>query len=197
LNHPEWHSALWVRANVMDEKHIYYELLVLRTKRGDLSAVEEIVRHWERQLFYYVRGLVGREQDAWDILQETWLRVVRDIGSLRDPKALSAWLYTVARNRALTHMRDSSREELMAECGEDLAQAPENGDLSFEDAEAIHSALSKLTLPHREVLTLYFMEDLSIDEIASVLRCPTGTIKSRLHFAKRALKAILQQEGIR
>jgi len=186
-----------VRANTVDEKQIYYELLVLRTKRGDPSAVEEIVRRWERQLFYYVRGLVGREQDAWDVLQETWLRVMRDIGSLRDPGALSAWLYTIARNRALSHMRRSIREELHADCEEELAQVPENGDFSFEDAEAIHSALGKLALPHREVLTLYFMEDLSIDEIASVLQCPTGTIKSRLHFAKRALKTILQQEGIR
>lgn len=65
----------------MDEKQIYCELLVLRTKRGDPSAIEEIVRHWERQLFYYIRGLVGKEQDAWDVLQETWLRVVRDIGN--------------------------------------------------------------------------------------------------------------------
>ena len=73
----------------------------------------------------------------------------------------------------------------------------ENGDFSFEDADAIHSALGKLTPCHREVLTLYFMKDLSIDEIAGVLQSPTGTIKSRLHFAKRALKGILQQEGIR
>lgn len=94
-------------------------------------------------------------------------------------------------------MRASSKVDLYADCEEEIAQTSENGDFSFEDAEAIHSSLGKLTLPHREVLTLYFMEDLSIDEIASVLQCPTGTIKSRLHFAKRALKAILQQEGIR
>lgn len=181
----------------MNEKQIYHELLALRCKRGDPGAFEEVVRHWERQLFYYIRGLVGKEQDAWDVLQETWLRVMRDIDALRDPKALSAWLYTIARNRALSHMRHSSREEPMAECGEETAQALENGDFSFEDADAIHSALGKLTPCHREVLTLYFMKDLSIDEIAGVLQSPTGTIKSRLHFAKRALKGILQQEGIR
>jgi RNA polymerase sigma factor (sigma-70 family) len=181
----------------VDEKHIYYELLVLRCKRGDPGAMEELIRCWERQLFYYVRGLVNREQDAWDVLQETWLRVVRDIGALRDSKALAAWLYTIARNSALNHIRDNAREKQFADCEQSLDSIAAEEDFSFEDADAIHSALGKLTLPHREVLILYFMEDLSIDEIASVLQAPTGTIKSRLHFAKRALKAILRQEGIR
>lgn len=182
----------------MNEKQIYNELLVLRCKRNDPGAMEALVRCWERQLFYYIRGLVDREQDAWDVLQETWLRVVKDIGSLRDPKALSAWLYTIARNRALSHGRAAARDKKYLDCEESIeyAASPDE-DFSFEDADAIHSGLSKLSLPHREVLILYFMEDLSIDEIAEVLGSRSGTIKSRLHFAKRALKSILQQEGIR
>lgn len=181
----------------MDEKQIYYELLVLRCKRGDPGAMEELVRGWERQLFYYIRGLVDREQDAWDVLQETWLRVVRDIGSLRDPRALPAWLYTIARNRVLSHGRAVAKDRKYLDCGEDVEYSVSEEDSSFEDAEAVHHALGKLTVCHREVLILYFMEDLSIDEIAEVLRVRPGTIKSRLHFAKRALKAILQQEGMR
>ena len=64
----------------------------------------------------------------------------------------------------------------------------------MEDAEQVHYGLSQLSLPHREVLTLYFLQDLSIDEIAELLGVAPGTIKSRLHFAKRSLRAVLEQE---
>ncbi len=180
----------------MDERRIYNELLVLRCQRGDPGAMEELVRRWERQIFYYIRGLVNEEQDTWDVLQETWLRVVRDIGTLRDPKALATWLYTIARHRAFIHIRSTIRDRQRLECEDSLESVAADEDFSFEDADAINSALGKLTLAHREVLILFFMEDLSIDEIAEVLGSPTGTIKSRLHFAKRALRAVLRQEGI-
>ncbi len=177
-----------------EKEAIYNELLVLRCQRRDKAAFEELIRSWERRLFYYVRRLVQNEQDAWDILQKTWLNVFRGIKRLRKPRSLPTWLYRIARNTALSHLRaEYSRRAFLEE--ENVVPAEENAEvLRFEDAERVHRALDNLSLPHREVLTLFFLQDLSIAEIAEVTNVPGGTVKSRLHYAKQALRAVLEQE---
>lgn len=80
-----------------DRQIILQELLALRCKRGEREAFEELVRQWEQRLLYYVRRLVATEEDAWDVLQETWIRVYKGIPSLQSPEHLATWLYRVAR----------------------------------------------------------------------------------------------------
>ena len=70
----------------------------------------------------------------------------------------------------------------------------DNCELTLEDAEQVHYGLGRISLPHREILTLFFLQDLSLEEIADVLGIPFGTVKSRLHYARRALKAVLEKE---
>src|SRR5271156_4949212 len=77
---------------------IYQELLALRCRRGEKAALEELVITWEKRLLYFIRRLVDEEHDAWDVLQQTWLRVLSGIGALRDSQSLGPWLYRVARN---------------------------------------------------------------------------------------------------
>lgn len=177
---------------------IYYELLVLRCRRRDEGAMEELIHHWERRLLYYVRRLVSDEEDAWDVMQETWLKVVRQIGMLREPRSLPMWLYRIARNTAMSRLRGRYADRAMLDEEEVAEDLPEQADSStFEDAEQVHYALGKLSLPHREALTLFFLEDLSVDEIARLLGVAVGTVKSRLHFAKKALRAVIEQEECR
>jgi RNA polymerase sigma-70 factor (ECF subfamily) len=174
---------------------IYQELLTLRCRRGEHAALEELVRIWERRLLYFIRRLVDREQDAWDVLQQTWLRVLSGIAKLREPQSLGPWLYHVARHAAFDHgqvganYRRFLKEYQAAAAGE---EAPERED--FETAEQLHRGLVQLHVPHREVLTLFYLEDFSIDDIAQVLEVPPGTVKSRLHHAKKALRAVLGKE---
>ncbi len=178
-----------------EREQIYYEILVLRCKRQDEGALEELIRHWEKRLLYFIRRLVTNEEDAWDVLQETWLKVVGQIGMLREPRSLPMWLYRIARNTAMTRLRGryADREMLdVEECAEDV---PDQTDaFTFEDVQQVHFGLSKLSMPHREVLTLFFLEDLSIEQIAEVLEVAPGTVKSRLHFAKKSLRAVIEQE---
>ena len=177
---------------------IYVELLALRCRRGDRAALEELIRSWERRLFYFIRQLVGNEEDASDILQQTWLRVLGGIGSLREPQRLTSWLYRIARNTALNHARAQAAYRAGLEESPDQACAEEGSDaFDLEDAEQVHAALQRLSLPHREALTLYFLEDLAIEEIADVLGVQPGTVKSRLHYAKRALRKILEEARAR
>ena len=165
-------------------------MLVTRCQRGDASAFSELVRLWERPLFYYLRRLAPGEADAWDLLQETWMLVFRSIKSLRDPRALPAFLYTTARNVAVSRLR------LRTESSQSAAAAEGNGAndcafIAFDDAEQVHHALDQLPLSQREAVTLYFLEDLSIDEIARLLDVPVGTVKSRLHYGKQAIRRII------
>jgi RNA polymerase sigma-70 factor, ECF subfamily len=177
------------------KKAIYYELLVLRCRQGRRDALEELIRTWERPLLYYVRRLLDSDEDARQVLQETWLKVLQGMRMLRRPESLPAWLYGIARNTAVSHLRAKCQERALFEFDESVAEP--NGDdarLSFDDAERIHYGLGRISLVHREVLTLFFLQDLSLEEIASVLEIPVGTVKSRLHHAKHALKAVLEEE---
>jgi len=177
-----------------DKERIYAELLALRCRRGDREALAELVEHWERRLLYFVRRLVDDEQEAWDVLQETWLGVFRGIKSLNDGACLSTWLYRVARNNCVNHLRKKMKLREM-ESGnipvDDFSE--EVSDHAFEDADLVHRSLDKLPLLQREVITLFFLEDMSIAEMSSVLDVPPGTVKSRLFTAKRTLRKIVER----
>jgi RNA polymerase sigma-70 factor, ECF subfamily len=181
-----------------EKDRIISELLLIRYRRGDTTALEELVRLWEGRLFYYVRRLVDDEEDAWDALQETWLALVKGIGRVREAGNLAPWLYKTARNKATDRLRSRYDDRTLSIDCEDITDAGVSlSDFSFEDAELAHAALAKLSLCHREALTLFFLEDLTIDEMSQVLAIAPGTVKSRLHYAKKALKSILEEEGYR
>ncbi len=174
-----------------DRQLLESALEVVRYQRGDASAFERIVRLWETPLFYYLRRMAPAEADAWELLQETWLKLFRSLGSLRDPQALPAFLYKTARNTALSRLRRRGSKE--AENYPDEVHDESAGtDISgFDNADEVHHALDQLPLLQREALTLYFLEDLSLDEMAATLDVPVGTVKSRIHYAKIAMRKIL------
>lgn len=168
------------------------EILILRCQRGEAQALADFVRQWEGRLFYYVRRLVPQEADAWDVLQKSWVQVVRDIRRLRDPAALRPWLYRLVRNTAISHYRAALTRQATAEFDGDIEDTSANDEVvRTEDAEEVHHALGLLPLPAREVLTLHFLEGMSVEEMAGILDVPIGTVKSRMHHAKHALRQLL------
>jgi len=146
----------------------------------------------ERPLLYYAASLAGNEDAALDVLQEAWIRVFRGIHKLKDPAKLRSWLYSVVHGIAVDRIRrNRARERAESAALEDFEEV-EEPEFAAGDAEAIHAALEQIEVRHREVLVLHFLEDLSIAEIAEVVGCSEGTVKSRLHYAKRAMKEILR-----
>jgi RNA polymerase sigma-70 factor (ECF subfamily) len=178
-------------------REIYDELLVLRCKRREVAAWEELVARWNDRLYYYLRRLIDHEPDAGNALQEVWVHALRGIHSLQDGSRVAPWLYTIARRAAMNHFRHSyaCREESGSEAMENEIGSETDAELCLENIELVHFGLAKLGIPEREVLTLYFLEDLTVAEIADLLAVPVGTVKSRLFKARRDLRRILEQES--
>ena len=175
-----------------DKQVLESALLVVRWQRGDREAFAGIVALWERSLFVYLRRLTASEADAWELLQETWLKLIRSLKSLRDPYTFPAFLYATARNTTISRFRAR-----MCETENYPEQVPDDRSLddliSFENVDEVHHALDQLPLPQREALTLFFLQDLSLEQMATLLDVPLGTVKSRLHYAKIAIHKILSR----
>jgi RNA polymerase sigma-70 factor (ECF subfamily) len=173
------------------ETRARYEWIALRCQAGEPEAFEDLIAVMERPLLYYAASLTGNPDSALDVLQEVWIKVVRGIGKLKDPGSLRSWLYTITHGIAVDRIRRNALRERAEEVELEGFQEAEEPSFTGEDAAAIHQALSQIGLLHREVLVLHFLEDLSIAEIAGVVGCSEGTVKSRMHYAKRAMKEIL------
>jgi RNA polymerase sigma-70 factor, ECF subfamily len=169
---------------------LYERLLVLRSQTGDERALTELIGLYSPRLRYYLRKMLPRREDqAEDLLQETWCDAVRSLGSLRDAAAFPAWIYRIARDRAWRLLRKERPETPLGD--EDVPAACEEPEFSAEDAAAVHAALAELAEEQREVLVLRFIEGLSYEEIAAITAAPLGTVRSRLHYGKESLRKTL------
>lgn len=173
------------------ETRAQYEWLALRCQSGEVGAFEDLIAVMERPLLYYAASLTGNSDSGLDVLQDVWIRAFRGIRKLKDTGSLRSWLYSITHGIAVDRIRKNySRDQAEKVQLEDFQEAEEPS-FADEDAAAIHQALSEIGLKHREVLVLHFLEDLSVAEIATVVGCSEGTVKSRIFYAKRAMKEVL------
>ena len=175
----------------------YEKLLVVRAQDRDDRAFHELVTRYERRLLYYIRRLLGSDVDAADVMQEIWMLVFRRLATLRAPEAFRVWLYRIAHDVSVSHLRKHSKWETAGSADSqqalDAAESDDGNESELmENAELVHRALEELSLPHREVLTLRFLEGLQISEIAEVVECSAGTVKSRLHYARVSMRQLLE-----
>jgi RNA polymerase sigma-70 factor (ECF subfamily) len=152
----------------------------------------------ERPLLYFARSIVHDDEAALDVLQSVWMTAFREIHRLDNPGALRTWLYRITRGRAVDHIRmdvaRTSAEQPLAGEPDEVAAPHEEPRFDAEDAAALHRALGEMDVRHREVLVLHFLEGMSVDQVAAVVGRPIGTVKSRIHHAKRALKEALARK---
>ena len=165
------------------------EFLVLRCQIRDERAFEQLVAHYDGKLRYYLRRLTGGMDHEDDVLQTAWLAVWTQLPTLRHPERFRVWLYRIARNTAMQSFRHRPDIPL----NEDLP-APEEPEERFtpEEAAAVHAALDRISPHHREVLVLRYLEGLSYEEIAGVVGCSLGTVRSRIYYGKRSLRSEME-----
>jgi RNA polymerase sigma-70 factor (ECF subfamily) len=169
--------------------------IALRCKLGDPQGFRDLVAELELPLLYYVTKLIGDADLALDVLQGVWTRVFRTVRNLREPAALRTWVYRIARGLALNRVRSETTRQNAEQAAAAVQEVGQDSNPQFdaEDIEALHAALDELDEKHREVLVLHFLEDLSIGEIAEIVGVPAGTVKSRIHYAKRAIERQLKE----
>ena len=180
----------------LSEDLIRGELLVVRCKQGDATAMTELVEIWEKRLYYYIRRFELSEEESLDVLQDVWLRVLRKFRQLRSPAAFPAWLFKIARSIVISRIRRTTRFETVC-TDENLSRIPheeDNSQLNGFTSWEIHESLGRLRVIQRECLVLHFIEGFPLREVSIILGIPVGTVKSRLYYAKKALRCLLEAE---
>jgi RNA polymerase sigma-70 factor (ECF subfamily) len=174
---------------------VHESVLVLRCQAGDPAAFEQIIERYDRRLRYFMRQMLGSSHAVDDAMQDVWLDAWSRIGRLKDPEALAGWLYRMARDRAYRQWRNRRPVQSLGAYEVAVAAGHEEPSFTAEEAAQIHVAIDHLALEHREVLLLRFMDGMSYETMSQVIGCHVGTVRSRLHYAKRALRREIERQG--
>jgi len=163
-------------------------------RRRDPDLLDRLIEQYQHRLMRYLTYVVGNRQTAEDLFQDTWLRVLERGSQYDGEHQFSAWLFSVARNLAIDHLRKKKHVSLETEENEVPIAIPVSaGPSAFEvvagaeKSEQIFEALTKVPAEYREAIVLRFHEELSLEEIAAVTRAPLGTVKSRIYRGLSAL----------
>ncbi len=177
--------------------------LVQAARRHEPEAWNALLKEHQLPLCAYAAELLGDRTAALDVVQETFAAAVRHIGTLRDDERFGSWLFGLAHQKCVQHWRRSRRaEDVFAPSADDATNAGEFADeatpdpraslLRREESEEFFATIATLSPAHRSVLLLHVVEDFSLEEIARITDVPVGTVKSRLHHAKRALRETME-----
>jgi RNA polymerase sigma-70 factor (ECF subfamily) len=168
------------------------EYLVLLSQAGSTDALDGLVRRWTPRLLRYAARVLGGSTEAAetarDVVQETWIGAIRGLRGLRDPAHFPAWIYGIATRKCADTIRTNTRRRRL----DARAAADETGGQAaspaLDNQIDLAAAIGRLAPTDRAVVHLFYREDLKVEEIASALGIPAGTVKSRLHHAREALK---------
>ena len=163
------------------------EILVMDCQSGSVKALEMLVSRWQKRLWRHAYRLVDDTEAAWDVTQQSWLGIIKGLRKLQDPANFKAWAYRIATNTSVDWIkRRRAAKQIRIEEIQDPEQK-EKKDIGVKEL------LQKLDMKKRAVLSLYYLEQLSVPEVSVALRIPQGTVKSRLASARKELKELWQQ----
>jgi len=182
------------RANRMNDpvERLVERVLVLRCQTGDAAAFEELVGRYAPRVRNFLGQLLGDAHVAEDVLQEVWLDVFRGFEKLQELDAFRPWLYRIARDRAYRLLRRRGFRTRPIEEVE-VPGPPAEDDAHSDQRDLLSSSLELLPLEQREVVLLRYHEKMPYEQIADAIGCGIGTVRSRLHYAKRALRRQIER----
>jgi len=181
------------------------KLLLKRSKAGDVDAFEQLIEGYQRKIFNLALRIIGNYDDASDLAQEVLIRIYKSIGGFKEQSSFSTWVYRITTNVCLDDLRKKKNrkvisldEEIRVEDGEMKRQIVSDDPLPDDVAEkselrkTVFNAINNLSAEHRIIIVLRELHGFSYEEIAKIIKCPKGTVKSRINRARQALKCILQ-----
>ncbi len=180
--------------------------IVHRVQAGDVAAFDRLILKYRERVFSIVYHMTSNREDAADLTQESFIKAFQSIQRFGGQSSFFTWLYRIAVNSTLSHLRKGrlrsffslervdSDEPVSKEIIDALTDKTDADRDAFvhELQEKLNDAMQKLSTKHRTVVTLFEIEGLSHQEIADVMDCSVGTVRSRLHYAKQLLQAELQ-----
>lgn len=178
--------------------------LVRCAQQGDLLAYDELVRRYQERVYATVYHMTANHEDATDLAQEAFIKAYRALKSFKGDSSFFTWVYRIAVNRTINFLKQRKRRshmslndlDLNAEHDPDLvaliSEKNPRRDLNLSELqEKLNEAMQKLSHVHRLVVTLHDIQGLSHDEISKIMDCNTGTVRSRLFYARQQLQAYL------
>lgn len=171
------------------------QLPVAAARKGDSNAWAALFRRYQLPLYVYVVELVHHEQTALDIVQETFVNAARYLPSLREDRKFGSWLFSIAHQKCQQHWRKPRRDEVQPDEHEPefaLDEDPFELLIVREQEEEFMAMLNHLSEAHRSVILLHFLEEFPLTHIAEITGVTVGTVKSRLHYAKKELRNLLK-----
>jgi RNA polymerase sigma-70 factor (ECF subfamily) len=179
------------------------EQIVERALTGDAEAFGEIVQRWERRIFALAFGMLGREEDARDATQETFLAAFRNLRAFRGEAKVSSWLHRIAVNQCITRQRrakvrnesalETEEEKNAASFATPIRYSPVRIVEGRETTAAVRLAVNSLPVELRQIVVMKEFEELTFKEIADALDLPLSTVKSRLYTALKQLHMRLER----
>ena len=175
------------------------EILILEHRSGDKRALERLVSRWQPRVYRYVLAMLQEENAAWDVSQDVWLAAVTGLDKVKPIQNFPAWLCRVAHNKAISYLRKKGQLNQRETTLPDVDKQPDNPGrdpvCKAEDASLVHECLRRIPVAQRSTLILFYVEDLSLEEISQVLEVPRGTVQSRLHHGRQKMKIFLSEKG--
>ena len=177
---------------------------IKQVKKGNQSAFEDVVVFYQNKVYQICYRIIGNKHEAEDIAQEAFIRAYVNIQSFDDNRKFSTWLYRIATNLTIDRIRKKKPDYFLDETikgtdGLDLySQLPANQPLPEQEVESleiqnyIQQEIMELPAKYRSVIALRFVDELSLNEISEILEIPLGTVKTRIHRGREALRKRLR-----
>lgn len=172
--------------------------LVRRMKQGERAAFDRLYEQYYDRLYRTACMITGNRTDGEDVTQETFIKVYLHCGKLKKDEQFRCWLYRIlnrtAWQTAKKHAKERPEERILELADTSTADFPENRMLQDEQGRAIVEAIRKLDYQQRTTVILYYYNGLGTKEIAGAMQCMEGTVKSRLYYARKKLRMLLEDE---
>ena len=171
------------------------EMLIARIAGGDRLAMQTLFARYRTPVYRWLLRLVGNETVAEDLLSDVFLDVWRQAGRFQARSAVSTWLLAIARFKALSARRSRKDAELDETIEATVADSTDNPEVVLQKKsrdQFVRTALTTLSPEHREIIDLVYYHDKSVDECAQILGVPSGTVKTRMFYARKKLAELVQ-----
>lgn len=168
----------------------FNEWLVMESQRGEIEAFNTLIKNWEQRYFLYAMNRLKSREAAKDVTQESLISISKGLRKLSDPAAYPKWSFRIVERRCLDWLRKTIREREFIQTQEELPEIPVHD--GIEEKISVQQLLAKMDSRLATILRLYYLEALTIQEIAEVSDVPSGTVKSRLFYARKMMTKLLE-----